>query len=109
MAKVEVKFGRFAMRSKARKRIERVTDGCSAFEGTWLVIDGVIRKRSEPVTAVELARAYVRLGWGPLDGTARDAFSATPYSCLVSYQATSKDIETGWDIVADLVCAEVWT
>lgn len=108
MTPVVVKFGRFRMRLKARKRIHRATDGMACFEGTWLVVDGRVRKRDEEITAEQLANAYVRLGWGPLDGPETEHFSATPFACLVPYQATSQEIEDGWMLVADLVVGEEW-
>lgn len=102
-----VKFGRFAIRSKARKRIERATHGAAHFVGTWLVIDGRVRRRGQRTTEEQLARAQVRLGWGELY-TSGGNYSATRFRAHVPLTATSAEIEAGWDHVAALVCAKEW-
>lgn len=95
-----IKFGRFAIRGKARKRIERATDGAAHMVGTWLSIDGVVPKRDEPIELAALERAEVQLGYAPINAGASSWRDSLTASAFVPYRATSAQIETGWDLVA---------
>lgn len=96
-----IKFGRFAIRSKPRKRIERATGGDQSIAATWLVIGGRVPKRSEPILASDIETAQIKLGFTcDMD---RSTASDIEHFALVPYQATSAEIEAGWALVADSV------
>lgn len=100
-----VKFGRYAIRAKARKRIERATDGAEHMVATWLFVDGRVSQRGDRVTQLQLDTAQIKLAYDltgdlPDDGSLCDAVR---YHTMVSYLASSMDIEAAWNRVADQV------
>lgn len=100
-----VKFGRYAIRSKPRKRIERATDGAAHMVATWLYVDGVVSVRGDKVTAKQFARAQIKLGYDltgelPDDGSLCDVIR---YHAMIPIDADSAQIEAGWNEVADQV------
>lgn len=98
-----VKFGRFAIRSKARKRIERATDGDACLLGTWLVVDGKSIQRTERIERATLERAEVRIGFKrAYTHPELSHFDAVTH-VHVPYRATSEQIEAGWNEVAAMV------
>jgi hypothetical protein len=103
-----VRLGRFDIRTKPRKRIERATHGAAHYLGKWLIVDGKSVMRGDEITPEQLERAEVRLGWGPLDNNTEARFSDTRFSCRVDYRCGPAAIETAWMVVADLVCGERW-
>jgi hypothetical protein len=100
-----VKFGRYAIRTKPRKRIERATDGDGHMVATWLFVDGVVSKRGDRITPEQYARAEIKLGYDltgdlPDDGSLCDVIR---YHTMIPIGASSAEIEAGWHCVADQV------
>jgi len=99
-----VKLGRFAMRSKATKRIERATDGAQHVIGTWLVVDGKVAKRGDVLTQERLETAEVQLGFDTMEHEGEhegQSWSRTVrFTTRVPFSASSAQIEAGWNVVA---------
>lgn len=104
-----VKFGRFAMRAKPKKRIHKATDGAQHMVGMWLVVDGVVAEKTDRLTQAQLDTAEVRLVYANLDPKSphymgdREQLSTCPHHTHVSLHAASDQILAGWSYVADLV------